>query len=137
MISKPRAVFLSIVFAVLAIVPGTASATTNMECGGINSDAQVTILFGAGPLLAALEADVILGDEVISTREREGAEPAYILQFSANDRELLLELMDDQADQHLATIRLLRHLSDEDEGLQVGILRFKDAKPVGITCIGP
>ncbi len=135
--AKLKATFLSFALALMAFIPGTANATTNMECEGINSDAEVTILFGAWPLLAALEADVVLGDKVISTRGREGADAAYIVQFRADAKEMTLELVDDQADQHLATIRLLRHLSVEDEGLQVGILRFKDAKPVGITCIGP
>lgn len=136
---KKRTVILSAMLAFHIFLLGTASATTNMECQGINSDASVSILFGAGPLLSALEVDVSLGGKVISTRGRDGAEAANILQFSADTKELRLDLMDDQAEQHLASIRLLRHLDDEDNdgGIQIGLLKFKQFSPVGVTCIGP
>ncbi|MGJ8529942.1 hypothetical protein [Maritalea sp.] len=128
---------LSILLVSLNVMPTSGYATSSIGCEGINSDAAVSILFGAGPMLNAIEVEASLGDRAISTRELDGAEKAYILQFSADQRQLSLELMDDQADQHLASVRLLRHLDDETDYLQIGILSFNGSAPVAITCFGP
>lgn len=121
----------------LALISTPASATTNMFCTGIDSDADIAILFGGGPVLNALEAEVFFAGKAVSTRGRDDAENAVIAQFSADRRQLRLELINDQADQLLATIRLLRHLDDNGEPVQIGLLQFGNSKPVGITCEGP
>jgi len=124
-------------FAFLVGMTTPAQATSSIGCQGINSDAAVNILFGAGPLLNPLSVDVFFGDREISTQPRDGVEKAAILQFFANDNELTLELMDEQADQHLVTVRLLRLLDGDAEPLQIGFLNIHGSGPVGITCDGP
>ena len=134
---KKKIIIRSALLVSLAFMSKPGYATSSISCEGIGTDASVSILFGAGPMLNALEVDATLGDRAISTRERDGAEIAIILQFSADEKELNLELMDDQADQHLASIRLLRHIDDDAEPVQIGLLSFTNSSPVGIICTGP
>lgn len=116
---------------------GHAHATSNIGCTGIGSDADVNILIGAGPVLSALEVSVGLGERVISTYSDTKFEHGNIVQFHANEHELSLDLMDDQAEVLLASVRILRYDDNENEPLQVGYLHVNGAQPVGITCVGP
>ena len=120
----------------LSVFSTTAGATTNMYCKGIDSDADVTILFGGGPVLSALEADVFLAGKGVSTRGVGNGVDANIVQFAADKKHLHLDLINDQADIHLVSIRLLRYITDE-ETVQIGLLQFRDKTPVGIICEGP
>lgn len=126
--------------AALSILTGHAHATSNLECTGIESDAGISILFGAGPVLNALEASVSLGERYITTYTHQDAEHASIAQFHANKNELSLDLMDEQAEVLIASVRILRYYdetNDKSEPLQIGYLRINGASPVGITCEGP
>ena len=114
-----------------------ALATSSLECSGVGADAGATVLFGAGPMLNAIDADVYLDDRFIATRPFDNAERAYILQFKGDDKSIYVELMDDQADKHLATLRVLRHMDEDGEPLQVGILHIKGKPPVSVNCEGP
>jgi len=122
---------------VLSALAGPALATSSLECTAINADAGATILFGAGPMLNAIDADAYFDDRFIATRPFDKTERAYILQFAGDEREMKLELMDDQADKHLATLRILRHMDGDAEPLQVGILHIVGKPPVAVTCEGP
>ncbi|WP_299474580.1 hypothetical protein [uncultured Roseibium sp.] len=136
--NSPKALFSHFAFAFLfLLLTSQANATHNMFCSGIDSDTDVTILFGAGPVLAPLEADIYFDGKAISTRDRENAEDATIVQFSADDEHLRMQLINDQADTLLATVRVLRHFNDDEEPVQIGLLQFGASTPVGITCEGP
>ncbi|MCZ4271474.1 helix-turn-helix domain-containing protein [Maritalea porphyrae] len=65
------------------------------------------------------------------------AQQAYILQFSGDDESLVLQLMDYQAENHFATLRVLRHISDDGETLQVGILHIAGKPAMAVVCEGP
>jgi len=113
---------------------GQAFATSSLECSGIGTDAGVSILFGAGPMLNAIEADVFIDQRGISTRQYQDVERAAIMQFSADQNQLRLELMDDQADKHLATVHIVRQIDGANEPVQVGILNIIGVQPVSIVC---
>lgn len=114
-----------------------AHATSNIGCTGIGSDADVDILIGAGPVLNALEVTVGLDERVISTYSDTKFEHGNIVQFHANEHELSLDLMDDQAAELLVSVRILRYDDNENEPFQIGYLQVEGAPPVGITCGGP
>lgn len=133
-IISPR--YLAWVIALLAM-SGHAHATSNIGCSGIGSDADVNILFGAGPVLNALEVTVGLDEQIISTYSDTKFEHGNIVQFHANEHELSLDLMDDQAIELLASVRILRFDDNENEPFQIGYLHVNGAPPVGITCVGP
>lgn len=124
---------------VACIIPtGYAHATSNIECSG--TDADVSILIGAGPVLNALEASVALGDRYITTYPHQDGEHGNIVQFHANEYELSMDMMDDQAEELLASVRILKYIDKNDndaEPFQIGYLRVSGSPPVGITCLGP
>lgn len=124
------------IIAFLAIT-SHAHATSNIGCTGIDADADVDILIGAGPVLNALEVTVGLDERVISTYSDTKFEHGNIVQFHANEHELSLDLMDDQAAVLLASVRILRYEDNENGPFQIGYLRVNGAPPVGITCVGP
>lgn len=121
----------------LIAMTGHAQATFNIECTGIDSDAGVSILIGAGPVSNALEASVFLNKRYITTYTHINEEHGNIVQFYANKHELGLDLMDDQAEVLLASVRILRYADDENEPFQIGYLQIDGAPPVGVTCVGP
>jgi len=133
-----KRIWTALIFAtLLAFNAAHAHATSSIFCEGMGNDADISILFGAGPMLSALEVDASFKDSELSTRDREGVQKALILQFSADENALSLELMDDQADQHLASLRLLRQMDVDAEPIQVGILSFTDGASAGVVCTGP
>lgn len=124
----------------LSATTNYANATSNIECTGIEADASASILIGAGPVLNALEASVSIGERYITTYTHIDAEHANIVQFLANKDELSLDLMDEQAEELIASVRILRYYdetNDKSEPLQIGYLHINGASPVGITCEGP
>lgn len=127
-------------FIAFMTISSHANATSNIECSGIDADADVSILLGAGPVLNALEASVSLDERYITTYTHQDAEHGNIVQFHANEDELSLDLMDDQAEELIASVRIVRHYdeaNDESEPLQIGYLRVGNQIAVGITCVGP
>ncbi len=124
----------------LMAATGQAHATSNIECTGVNSDAGVSILIGAGPVLNALEASVALNERYITTYKHQEGEHANIVQFKANEYEVQLDLMDDQAEVLLASVRILKFIdknNDESEPYQIGYMHLNGSQAVGITCEGP
>ncbi|GLQ17691.1 hypothetical protein [Maritalea porphyrae] len=122
---------------VLLAMSGPALATSSLDCTASGADAGASILFGAGPMLNAIDADAFYDDLFVATRPFDKAQQAYILQFSGDVKSIVLQLMDDQADKHLATLRVLRHIGDEGEQLQVGILHVVGKPAVAVVCEGP
>lgn len=122
------------------VMTGHAHATSSIECSGINTDADVSILIGAGPVLNALEVSVGLNDRVISTYSDTKFEHGNIVQFQANEYELNVDLIDDQAAVLLASVRIIRYGGENDgsaEPFQIGYLAIDGEPVVGITCDGP
>lgn len=122
------------------VITGHAHATSSIECSGINTDAEVSILIGAGPVLNALEVSVGLNERVISTYADTKFEHGNIVQFQANEYELNVDLIDDQAEVLLASVRMVRYDGENvgsAEPFQIGYLAIDGEPVVGITCDGP
>ena len=116
---------------------GSAWATTNLFCSGIDNDVSVQVLFGGGPILNALEATVSTGKVDITTRRDLTDQPATIVQFKGNDEEIHLDLVDSQATLVLASLRVLRFIDGETEPLQIGYVKIDSNPPAAIRCQGP
>ena len=109
-----------------------------MYCDGIGSDAEITVLFGAGPVLNIIDVSLSAGEHYISTQNREGATPAFIARDFADVETIKVDLMDDQASELLVSIRIVRSpYTDDEEPFQIGYLQIGENRPLGVTCAGP
>lgn len=114
-----------------------AHATAGISCGGIDGDAGVDVLFGAGPLPAVLDVTFSVGSEVYSTQNREIGSRGVIARAYVDDEMMKIDLLDDQVSTHLASIRVVRYDSETTGPYQIGYLRFRNEAPIGISCDGP
>ncbi|MEO1748993.1 MAG: hypothetical protein AAFR27_10340 [Pseudomonadota bacterium] len=116
-------------------VSTSAFATSAISCIGVDADVEVFILFGAGPILTPISATVTIGDEEISTIAK--AEPASIAQFKGDEKELHLDLVDAQAIDVLASVRILRFDDGASEPVQIGYVSAPGEGAFAIRCDGP
>ena len=112
-----------------------AFATASISCGSDNDSLSVNVILGAGPVTNVVQVEIQNGDQLISTSN--GDAPAVIARSYITDTMLSIDLMDDQALDHVAELRVVRYLGDESEGLQVGFAKLKDVAPIAVVCDGP
>ncbi|WP_305989477.1 hypothetical protein [Roseibium sp. MMSF_3544] len=122
-------------FGTLALLASPASATSNMFCDGIDSGVEVNILFGAGPVLTIIDVTLSTETQYFSTQKRDGATPAWIARDFADDDMVKVDLIDDQASDLIASIRVVR--SDDEEPYQIGYVQLTGSPTMGVTCVGP
>lgn len=132
-----RAALAPLLTASFLALPHVAYATSSVECSGIDASASARILYGAGPVPHVISATIELNDIIITTQSDELGTFALVAQFLAIDEELRLELMDDQADQHLVSLRVVRHNDDTTETFQIGYMRVGQNEPIAVRCDGP
>ena len=132
--------FRKVAFSVLTIGwlwTGEASATASMSCSGIDCDAGLEMVFGAGPVPNILDMGVSVGDRVISTRPGEGIEEGVIGQAYFDGELTRIEMMDDQVTTKLVTIRILHVRDLEEDDFQIGYIQIENDHPVAVKCDGP
>ncbi|MTI43006.1 hypothetical protein JM93_01821 [Roseibium hamelinense] len=130
-----RSLMMSSVAAGMLTLAGPALATSNITCDAFEGAAVADILFGAGPVPAIIDVTVGTGNDYYTTKGLPDAVPLVIARAFTDAETVKIDLMDDQAERLLVSIRLLR--SAGEEPLQIGYLQVGDEPPVGVTCIGP
>lgn len=136
MTARKCALLTSSAFAVLLAMVGQAHATVSIECTDIKQDTGVNLLLGAGPVPSFLSVTIALGDRLITTVPGQPGEQATIAQAYDDGEFVRVDLVDTQAENKVATIRIVR--ADESTGpFQIGYVQIDEGVAVGITCVGP
>ena len=118
-------------------LPKPALSTVSISCLGIDSDTSVDVLFGAGPVPSVLDVTVRDGASHFSTRDKDGATLAFVARAYVDEEEIRSDLVDEQAEVLVVSIRVVRFEGGEVEPFQIGYVRVGEAQPVGISCVGP
>ncbi|MEM7067354.1 MAG: hypothetical protein AAF478_00600 [Pseudomonadota bacterium] len=122
---------------IFSLTAGSANATGGVSCSGINSNAYVEMVFGAGPVANILDIGVSDGKRVISSRATDNVETGHVAQSYSDGSLLQIDLMDDQVTKKLATIKILRVGGGDWEDFQIGYLQIEENEPIAIRCEGP
>jgi hypothetical protein len=121
----------------LGATMGRAQGTVSISCAGMDSDLGVNIVFGAGPVWTILDVVIESDDRIISTRPSEAGAQVFIARSFTDDDLLQIDLVDDQALDLIAAIRVLRYYDDTNGAYQIGYVRLDNNLPVGVSCDGP
>tara|TARA_R110002020_G_scaffold6361_7_gene26869 strand:+ start:534 stop:944 length:411 start_codon:yes stop_codon:yes gene_type:complete len=122
--------------ALVLLIPVAAQATGSISCTDMKADSGVDILLGAGPVSNVLRVTIALGERQLTTEPGLPGERVTIAQAFDDGEVFRIDLVDDQATELVAIVRLLR--ADHDSmPLQLGFVQLGDEPPVGLTCVGP
>lgn len=133
MLRTTRTYILSGMLLMLSATNGNATGSIN--CSGMSDEVSVRIVLGAGPIPNIAQAEIRWDGRVISTFDSN--DPAIVARSYIDVENIKLDIMDDQATEQVASIRVVRSLDADTEGLQVGFVKLVTLPPMMIMCDGP
>ncbi|MEP0940165.1 MAG: hypothetical protein ABJH63_10665 [Rhizobiaceae bacterium] len=127
----------SATFVSLCLLSTHAHATASISCGATNSETGAKFILGAGPIPSVYSATVASDTAAYSTSPIENHEPASIARSYIDDETIKIDLVDDQATNVVAKIRIIRTEDPETGPFQIGYIQMLGAAPEVVTCDGP
>lgn len=128
----------AVILAGLAITASAAPAwaTATIGCSGIGNDAEVTLTIGAGPVPNLISAVVSVNETLLTTIDGQNGQKASIAQAYDDGEVLRLDLVDEQAENALAAVRIVR-ADDKSGSASAGVVQIHGLAPAAILCEGP